>query len=106
MSARDIIEMDAWKAKCPCCNNDLEIEWQLAVYDYGNTSPQFVGLKCTKQSSYIPYALRAEESIDREFNNRKLLVSSHRKRKIKTPPKPRPESLKNVKKDISEAGNK
>ena len=55
--ARDIIEMDSWKSKCPCCSCDLEIEWQLAIHEYGDSTPQFNGLKCIKKSSYKPYAL-------------------------------------------------
>lgn len=48
--AEDIVPMESWKAKCPCCGCGLEVEWQLAIYGEGGDSPQFIGLKQVKEA--------------------------------------------------------
>lgn len=41
--ARDIVPMEPWDTECPCCGCKLAMEWQLAIYEDGD-SPQFVRL--------------------------------------------------------------
>lgn len=48
--ALDVIPMEPWTAKCPCCGCKLDVEWQLAIYGDGSgDSPQFVGLTQAKE---------------------------------------------------------
>lgn len=113
--ASDIIPMDPWKAQCPCCNCQLEVEWQLATYSDGGDSPQFVGLKQVEPPTIhnpitgndYPVQPRKRVSFltrrDDQPAKRVPFNIKPKKRTIKTPPKPRPTSLSNIKEAVKKA---
>ena len=69
--AQDIIEMDAEQMTCPHCSKPVLMKWQMAYYELGQGSPQFIGL-------------------ERATSAEALRIKTSPKRTIKTPPKPRP----------------
>lgn len=43
--AVDVVEMEAEKMTCPHCNKPVLMRWQMAYYELGEGSPQFLGLE-------------------------------------------------------------